>query len=484
VDLHVTFEGRRDLAGQIYRQLRGAVLDGRLRPGEGLPSTRELAERLGVSRNTVTGAYDRLMSEGFLSGRVGAGTFVADAIARPPPSRRAPAGADLRAIGAWDTIAADASPLRDPAYDFRVGVPDARMFPFTTWRRLVARELYPPRARAARYGDPQGEIALRESIARHIGLARSVHASADDVIITAGAQQAFDLVGRVLLEPGACVAVEDPGYPMVRLALASHRARVVPVPVDAEGLVVDALPASARLVYVTPSHQFPMGSAMSLERRMALLAWAERRKSVILEDDYDSEFRFAGRALEPLQALDRSGRVLYVGSFSKVLLPDLRLGYIVAPKSLRRALTAARLIADSHGAIVTQVALARFMDEGAFARHLRKARREYQARRARVEAALLREVGASMVPIPAVAGLHVSALFRDPGVDARAVALRAAEAGIAVRAIAHFAVGDDPPSGLVLGFGGIAGSRIDEGVRRLAACIGPRRARSSGRRVD
>jgi GntR family transcriptional regulator / MocR family aminotransferase len=347
VDLQVSLAGRGDLAARIYRQLLDAILDGRLRAGERLPPTRELARRLEVSRNTVATAYDRLTAEGFLVGKVGAGTFVSTAPITRLRSRSAPAGG-ARPRPSWRTAEPVMLPRagEDPVYDFRVGMPDPRLFPLETWRRLVARELKPAALRSAAYADPGGRPDLRAAIARYVGVSRSVRTGADDVLVTNGAQQGLDLIGRVLIEPGAMVAVEEPGYPPARAVFESHGARVVGVPVDSDGLDVTALPRSAALVYVTPSHQFPMGIPMSLARRTALLEWAERAGAVVVEDDYDSEFRFSDRPLEPLQSLDTAGRVVYVGSFSKTLLPGLRLGFLVPPASLRSALRAAKQLSD------------------------------------------------------------------------------------------------------------------------------------------
>jgi GntR family transcriptional regulator / MocR family aminotransferase len=477
VELHVTFAGRRDLTGQIYRQLRAAVVDGRLPPGTSLPPSRELARRLAVSRNTVTSAYVRLIGEGFLLGRVGAGTFVAPSAGGGRLARSAPAGAPLRPRAVWDAIPDPSGPRRHAAFDFRLGTPDARLFPYAAWRRIFARELRVGRLPSTGTSEPAGELRLRQAIARHLGVARSVQAGADDVLVTSGAQQALDLVGRVLVEPGTPVALEEPGYPLVRRLFQSLGARIAPVPVDSEGLIVDALPRGARLVYVTPSHQFPLGMPMSLPRRQQLLAWAERRQAVIVEDDYDSEFRFGGRPLEPLQCLDRSGRVVYVGSFSKVLLPALRLGYLVAPLSLRPALHKAKMVADLCGSSVIQAALARLIDDGLLARHVRSARREYAARRDRLEAALARELGDRLELVPAVAGLHIAAHFRGGGLDDREVARRAEEAGVIVQALSEYAAVTPARPGLAFGYGAIAGARIDEGIRRLAACLPRRRAR-------
>jgi GntR family transcriptional regulator/MocR family aminotransferase len=328
-----------------------------------------------------------------------------------------------------------------------------------TWRRLVAREL---RASLAGYADPSGHEALRDAIARHIGISRSVRAGADDVLITNGAQQALDLVGRVLIDPGACVAVEEPGYPPARRLFRSLGARVAGVPVDGEGIDVTAIPNAARLVYVTPSHQFPLGTPMSLARRAALLAWAERRRGVIVEDDYDSEFRFGDRPLEPLQSLDRSGRVIYVGSFSKTLLPMLRLGFLVAPASLMPALRAARQLSDCHGELPTQAALARFIDEGLLARHIRKATREYAARHALVVDTLAGDDRLRLVP--SVAGLHLCARF-SPGVSVRPAPRLAIE-----RLDAY--CGETPAQqGLVLGYGAIQQAEIAEGLNILKEAL-------------
>jgi GntR family transcriptional regulator/MocR family aminotransferase len=304
-------------------------------------------------------------------------------------------------------------------------------------------------------------------------VSRAVRADADDVIVTHGAQQAFDLIGRVLISDGTGVAVEEPGYPFARLLFRSLGANVVGVPVDDEGLQVEAIPANTRIVYVTPSHQFPLGTAMSLQRRTALLAWAERRGAVIVEDDYDSEFRFDGRPLDPLQSLDRTGRVIYVGSFSKVLLPTLRLGFLIAPASLQSALLAAKQLTDWHGELATQAALARFIDRGLLARHIRKVAREYSSRYAQIAEALERRFGRWLRLIPAAAGLHLAAAApRGTSVDIARALQRAAERGVRAAALSDFYIGTPAQTGLVLGYGAIPSSKIDEGMRRLAASFG------------
>jgi GntR family transcriptional regulator / MocR family aminotransferase len=472
MDLHVSLAGRGDLAERIYRQLRDAILDGRLRTGEKLPPTRELAQRLDVARNTVTVAYDRLSADGFLVGRVGSGTFVCAEPVNRLRTRKAPGGSSgIRPRRVWQSI--DLSPPPGgpaPRIDFRVGVPDSRLFPLETWRRLVARELRASTVHSADYQDPAGHAGLRTAIARHVGISRSVRAGADDVLVTQGAQQALDLVGRVLIDPGSCVAVEEPGYGHARLVFRSLGARVVGVPVDAEGLDVAAIPNGARLVYVTPSHQFPLSTPMSLARRMALLAWAERHRAVIVEDDYDSEFRFSDRPLEPLQSLDPGGHVVYVGSFSKTLLPMLRLGFLVAPASLQPALRTAKQLTDRHGDYPTQAALARFIDGGHLARHVRVATREYASRHARIAEALESDFARWLHVLPSAAGLHLCARAA-PGVDVDDVLSRAEAHGVRAESLAQFCAETPVQTGLVLGYGAVRPDLIEAGLRHLAAAF-------------
>lgn len=478
MDFHVSLGGRGDLAAQIYRQLLDAILDGRLRSGERLPPTRELARRLDVSRNTVSVAYERLTAEGFLAGRVGDGTYVCDAPLGRTRRRTAPGGGGIRPREFWRSVSEEspdpAPDLTTPVYDFSTGVPDLRLFPLETWRRLVARALRPSMVRSAGYGDPSDHAGLRAAIARHTGVARSVRASADDVLVTQGAQQALDLISRVLIDPGTCVAVEEPGYPPARMLFRSHGARVTGVPVDGQGIDVSALPASARLVYVTPSHQFPLGTPMSLDRRAALLAWAERHGAVVIEDDYDSEFRFEDRPLEPLQSLDRSGHVIYVGSFSKTLLPMLRLGFLVAPASLQPALRDAKRLADRHGDVPAQAALAQFIEEGLLARHVRRATRDYSARHDLVTTALRRDFADWLVPVPSVAGLHVCARLSPEvatSLDIDQVIGRARAAGVVVESLARYCGERPGQQGLVIGYGAIPTERVADGLERLAGAF-------------
>jgi GntR family transcriptional regulator / MocR family aminotransferase len=471
-DLHVSLDGRRDLAGQVYRQIRAMILDGRLAAGQPLPPTRELAASLAIARNTVAVAYDRLAAEGFVAGRVGAGTFVNAGLRAGEPGALAAPAAPLRPRPAWEAmrVGADLSGTR-AEYDFRAGMPDPRLFPYQTWRRLMADELRSTAVRTGAYGDPAGHPDLRAALARHVGASRAVPATAQDVIVTNGLQQVADLVARVLLAPGDTVAVEDPGYPPPRMLFTALGARVVGVPVDRQGMVVEAIPDDARLVYLSPSHQFPLGVPMSLPRRMALLAWARRRQAVLLEDDYDGEYRYAGRPVEPLRALDRDGRVVYAASLSKVMLPTLRLGYCVPPPSLRAAMRAAKFVTDWHTALPSQAALARFVAEGMLARHIRRMRSVYRTRHDLIAGLLTRDFGRWLEPVPSPTGLHMTALLRSGSVDEAAqIARRARRRGVEISPLSTLAV-DAPLAGLIFGYGLVPTERIPAGLRLLHATV-------------
>ena len=475
MDLAVDLSSRGDRATAIYRALLHAIRSGRLSSGDRLPPTRVLARDLGVSRTTVAAAYDRLTAEGLLDSRVGAGTFVTD---RVVPARRTSKPGVLRPRAGWTYTPTSTSGLEaPPAHDFRVGIPDAALFPFDAWRRLLAAEVRAGAHSPGTYAGPAGHPQLRAAIARSVGLNRGVTATADDVLVTHGAQQALDLVARVLVAPGDVVVVEDPGYPQARDVFASHGARVVPVRVDDEGLVVDEVPAEARLVYTTPSHQFPSGPPLSQRRREVLLELADRRGIAVVEDDYDSEFRFVEGPLETLHSLDAHGRVIYLGTYSKSLVPALRAGYLIAPESLREALRAARQLADGYGDQAAEAALARFISDGLLGAHLRRARASYAERRSLLAVELDRVLGDRIDVVPSVAGLHLTATFRDQGVDDRALVAAAARDGVAVDALSAYALGGRPTSGLVLGYGALRPASVTPGLELLARLLDASRAR-------
>lgn len=482
---HVSLVGRKDLSGEIYRQIRRAVLDRRLRPGDVLPPGRELARALAVSRATVTVAYERLAAEGFVTSRQGAGTFVSELAAssgRERARRRPSGGPQPRPI--WEAMASPPT-FEAVRFDFRSGLCDASLLPHAAWRRSVTWALRSGETTAGAYGHPAGHHDLRVAIARHIGISRGAAASADDVVVTNGTQQALDILARVLLAPGDGIAVEDPGYGPPRKLFEALGIRVIGVPVDGQGLVVDALPRGIRAVYVTPSHQFPLSVTMTLSRRQALLAWAERNDAAIIEDDYDSEFRFGGRPLEPLQTLDTQGRVVYVGSFSKTMLPTLRLGFLVAPPSLREALHKAKFVSDWHSSTLVQAALARFIAEGAFARHIRRMGAIYRERHQMLAGVIARDLSEHLELIPSTTGLHLTALARRMSADQIAeIARRAADRGVAVQVLSRFAVGAALRAGFMFGYGAISTANIEEGMRLFRACFDgrPRREEPAGAR--
>ncbi|CAE6717422.1 PLP-dependent aminotransferase family protein [Paraburkholderia aspalathi] len=492
MDIHIAVDGRHDLSGQIYRQLRAGILEGRLAGGTRLPSTRDLATQLGVSRKTTLEVFERLLSEGYLSARAGSGTFVADGLERLPAERSSHARAaesTRERAKAKQKTAARAQPLWEempetlplprptvaPPLDFVGGATDKSLFPFDVWRRCVNHALRVQARGPGMYRDVAGEQELRLAISRYLAFNRAVASNWDDVIVTQGAQHALDLIARITLRPGEIAALEDPGYPPVQACFTATGARVVPVPVDAEGLIVSKLPDKARVVYVTPSHQFPLGMPMSLERRVELLEWAQKRGAVIIEDDYDCEYRFEGRPMEPLKSLDRAGLVAYVGTFSKTIFPELRVGYVVPPASLYAPLLKARQIADCHGCTLTQTALATFMLNGDFAKHVRRMHKTYAARRAMMLKHLQGELAQWFEPIVPTAGIHMATWLKAPFSEEVLVSA-AREASIGLYGLAPFYQRAKPQPGLMLGYGSIAVEHIDAALTRLADIL-PRLAR-------
>ena len=385
--MYIELDGQGPRYAQLIRALKGAILDARLAAGVRLPASRTLARDLDVSRNTVLAAYEQLQAEGFLLGRVGSGSYVADVGSRSPPARK---HAGLAPVAPLSPFARRALAITDGAripgrehgglrYNLQYGVPLTNPALASAWRREVNRAA--ERAEFD-YPDAQGLPALREQICDYLARRRGVDASPDDVLVISGTQQAFALASRVLLDDADTVALEDPHYRGARQIFAAHGARVRGVRVDADGLVPAALPARARLAVVTPSHQFPTGALLPLARRVELLEWAGASRAWLIEDDYDGEFRFGGRPLAALKSLDHDGRVIYIGSFSKTLFPALRLGYMVLPPSLRDAFCAAKWLEDRGSNTLEQAALAHFMASGGFERHLRRAAQTLRARRA------------------------------------------------------------------------------------------------------
>jgi GntR family transcriptional regulator / MocR family aminotransferase len=467
MELSLLIEGRKHLSDQVYHGIRRAILDGRLRVDERLPASRELALQLNVSRNTVLEAYGRLLSEGYLNSRVGSGTYVAQHFPTGEQELRAPAVDGSPRLSAFGRRVAPPQaivPRRDLPFDFRPGVPELRMFPMATWRRISARHARRLSASTAYYGDAAGTAVLRTAIARHFSHTRALRCTADDVIIVSGTQQALDIVGRILIEPNDVVAMEDPGYPGAIAAFRALGAHIVPVPVDAEGICTDHLPKKAKALYVTPSHQFPLGLPLSLSRRRALLDWAVRARAVIIEDDYDSEFRYGGRPLDALQGLDTTGCVIYLGTFSKVLFPSLRLGFVVPPQSLRSPILSAKWLTDRHTVISEQQVIASFISEGHFGRYIRRMQRSYFDRQSALLSALARWMP-FLEPVRSVAGLHLAG-FLPRAFPIDELISRAAATGVGLYALAPF-YQTNPKAGLMFGFGSCTVADISEGIRRV-----------------
>lgn len=461
-------------ARRLHEQLRAAILDGRLAAGSTLPSTRLVAAGLGIARNTVIAAYDLLIAEGYVVPRAGAKAVVAD-VATRLQARSAPAvriTGDARINPQWRQTQTHATSSRAlPPRSFRLGVPDHTQFPHEVWRRLMAQSLRTWSKTAFAYPPSQGIPVLREAIARHVAFARAVACVAEDVVVTSGAQQAFDLLARLLVTPGkTLVAVEEPGYPPVRAAFAAAGATLVPMPIDDEGLQAEALPPGVRVISVTPSHQSPTGVALSLRRRKALLDYARAHDAVIIEDDYDGEFRYGGRPLDALQTLDREARVFYVGTFSKSLFPSLRKGFVVVPAWARESFIAVKHVADSHSDTITQSVLAAFIRDGHLARHVRRMRSVYAQRREVLLEGIEHELGAWLQPIPCEAGLHLAARIRDPAQADRVIA-KARLHTPGAQSIAEYAALPVQAPALVFGYGVIDAEEIAPALRRLRRAL-------------
>ncbi|MGQ7959090.1 MocR-like pyridoxine biosynthesis transcription factor PdxR [Pseudomonas sp. SP16.1] len=469
MDLHLDIDPDQPLAAQLYRQLRDAILGGRLAGGARLPPTRYLAQRLQVSRKTVSEAYEQLLAEGFTTTRVGSGTFVSAAAQAPVPPRL-DAGL-LQPARRWHELAVDPldRPPRGWRYDFAGGTVSMRRFPLDAWRTSLHHALRQLAQGSGFYAGVEGQPALRQAIARYLAASRAVRCDWHDLLVTQGAQQGLSLLAQVMLEPGARVAMEEPGYTPARSCFLAAGAEVIGVPVDGEGLRVDLLPTGVRLVYVTPSHQFPLGMPMSLGRRLALLEWARRQRALIIEDDYDGEFRFQGRPLEALQSLDRHGLVAYLGTFSKTLYPQLRVGYLAMPPGLRESLVRAKLLGDRHGDSLQQLALAHFMERGEFARHTRRMQRLYAERRERLLQRLHGDLAPWLQPVVPMAGIHLAALLRA-GVDAERLAGEMAERGIGLDSLASFYQGT-AQAGLLFGFGCIELDELEAGLDELRLAL-------------
>jgi len=440
IELDLAAKGSRESSRNLYGQLKAAILDRRLTAGAKLPPTRKSDAYFGISRNTAIEVYERLLNEGYVVTRHGSGTFVADRLPASPsrPSQRGAGSPDHRLNEFWlrpDVTAAmsfwrdrperSSAPSLGPQIDFRPALVDSRLFPFDVFRRVIAKQLRGLERRPASFKSPQGNQGnyyLRDAIIKHIALTRAVVCQPEDVLVTSGAQQAFDLLARALVTPNeTVVALEDPGYPPMRVAFAAAGARLAAVGVDDEGLIVEQLPPGVNVICVCPSHQFPLGVTMSMRRRKALIEFARSHDAVLIEDDYDGEFRYEGSPLEALRTADAADVVFYVGTFSKCMLSALRLGFIIAPEWAMRTLVAAKNCLDWHCPMPVQVGVAGFIAEGHLAHHVRKMRDIYKRRRQLLLNYLQQELGEWLDPIPSCYGMHVAAVAR-PSVDLDVVA--------------------------------------------------------------
>ncbi|HXC50239.1 MAG TPA: PLP-dependent aminotransferase family protein [Candidatus Limnocylindrales bacterium] len=489
--LWVKLDGEGALHRQLYRALRASILDGRLGPDERLPSTRSFARELGLSRNTVLQAIDQLVAEGYASGRVGSGTYVASELPQPPRGPRtlgsastvsSLGGAQPRLSSLGERLSLVAPPGRASwspwpellPYDFRYGEPSFSDLPMDAWSRILGRRARRLSARRLAYQPPGGAAELREALAGYLGRARGVVCSPDDIVIVHGSQQAVDLVARLLVNPGDPVVIEEPHYTGFSFCLNAAGASLVHIGVDEHGLRTDDLEhvEDARLVCVTPSHQYPTGAVLSLARRLALIDWATRHESYVLEDDYDGEFRFDGKPIECLQALDRSGRVIYTGTASKLLFPSLRIGWLIAPPALAPYCLNAKALADTGTPSIEQFALADFISEGHLERHARKARTRTAARRRALLESVDSELAGRVEVLGASAGLHV--LMKIPDMDARDVTrLRQAcrELGVGVYPAGPFYSKPPAHAELLLGYAALSEETIREGIKRLRRAL-------------
>jgi GntR family transcriptional regulator/MocR family aminotransferase len=459
---------------QLYGELRRVILSGAAAAGSRLPATRLLATKLGVSRTSVVGVYEQLLAEGYVEGRPGAGTYVSHEMLEPPVAPQPPA----RSPAAPPGPAARYARLKPDAAQFaplpfnvgRCSVDDRTL---AIWRKLTAAQLRKVDPLWLGYSDPRGSPRLREAVARYLRAARGVDCDPAQIMILSGVQQAIDLVIKILIEPGDPVWIEDPTYPALHAALQAARAQVIPVPVDQNGLIVAAGIAAApvaRAVYVTPSHQSPSGVVLSMARRLELLAWARDARSWIIEDDYDSEFRYAGRPLASLQGMDRGERVIYLGTFSKVIFPGLRLGYAVVPYELLDAMTAARYLTDRHSPGLTESVVTEFIEQGHFGAHLRRMCTQYRAARDTLVTALNTKLGDFLQAAAPDQGMHLPAILR-PGLDDVAIAHAAAQRGVAIRPLSKLYVAAPPVPALMLGFTGYDTTALLTGVDRLGAAL-------------
>lgn len=468
-------EAREPIYRQIYSSLRARILSGALDGGKRVPSSRDLADQLKVSRTVVLLAYEQLEAEGYLVGRSGSGTYVSQGLAGEKRVH-APRTQTRFKLSHFGSFAAEwaAEPglsergAEEFRYDFSYGEGHLWSFPFARWRRLLMAHT-PAQPRPRGYGPADGSVKLREAMCAHLRRSRGVVCDPAQVLVVNGPRQALDLVARVLIEHGHPMAIEDPACTGMREVLHAAGAQVAPVPVDADGLVPERLPAGARAVFVTP-HQFPTGAILSLSRRRSLLEWAGRENALIIEDDYDGEFGYQGQRVECLQGLDTEGRVIYIGMFSNTILPMLRLAYLIVPQPLIGVFSAAKRLCECHNAGFERDALAELVTSGLYERHLRHVRRRNVAARAALLEAVHVHLGERVTVTGDGAGAHV-VLWLDRGVSEDVVIAACAARGVRAHGVSRYFAAGAPRPGILLGYDSLREAAIAEGIKRLGAAI-------------
>jgi GntR family transcriptional regulator/MocR family aminotransferase len=486
LNLSLAEDRKLNLQNEIFERIRLMILDGRIKPGEALPATRTMSTQLQVSRNTMTIAYDRLRAEGYIETRRSVGTFVSSQL--PDSALYTPAAASSTSAAHHKSaeLMLAAPPLRSQAIvnphhnkltvDFWVGRPDPHSFPLKAWSQLIAKRLLAPGSNLTEYRDPCGVVEFREQIARHVRRARGIIATRDDVFVIGGCQDGLNLICRLLVKEGTSAVIETPCYQGAAFLFESFRAKLHPVPVDEKGIRVDQLPGVKNaIVYVTPSHQYPLGVTLSLERRLELLNWASQTGSYIVEDDYDSDFRYHGSPLTALKGLDRSDRVIYLGTFSKCMGAGLRLGYAILPSAMRDAGRHMKALMNNGQPWLEQAALSDFMSNGSYVHHLRRIRRRYMARRDALLEALNRHFGECRT-LGAPAGMHLAWQLPDKLPAAADIARAALARGVGVYTPTSGGstfLGEDLRGDriVILGFSSLTEKEIETGIARLAVAI-------------
>ena len=465
---------------QLHTELRQAILTGRLQPNQKLPSTRWLAQSLGISRSTVTQSYEQLFSEGYLDTKTGSGTFVSaklpDDLVTTQPLESAYQSSTLKIelsiygdrVKSSDVGVEDA----DLPINFSYGSPALDRFPLKLWRRLISRYCESNLDLLKYSLEPRGHQPLREAVANYLSCSRAVKCSPEQIIITSGSQQAIDLVTRLFINPGDKIALEEPGYQGARNIFQAQGAKLIPIEVDESGLIIEQLVniPKVKLIYVTPSHQFPTGAVLSLPRRLELLKWAKETGAIIIEDDYDSEYRYSSRPIPALQGLDYNRSVIYMGTFSKVLFPSLRIGYLVVPENLQSLFARAKWLCDRQSSLIEQQVLADFINEGHLARHIRKMRNLYNQRRQALVTALKEYLSQKVTIVGENAGIHLLIKVETALSDREVIEL-AAQVGVGLTSSRKYYLQARKQGEFLLGYSELDELQIKEGIYKIASIV-------------